>query len=208
MVANILPAYCPPPPTLGMGSICQNSTFSEHGHAEYQIKSNHQMQQHGSKLFACRPLPDPVFWGQKVKIKNFQNMVMLHIRLKRITNAATDPTHLQTLRYKSSKCNFFRTLSYCISNSREPQMQQLGSKYLTRRPTPTHLTLGAKRSKLIFFRMVMLHNKVKGWSIEHHANTYSLLTHTLNLWVGLKGKINLIVVKLHIKLREKKYGLT
>ena len=28
----------------------------------------------------------------------------------------------------------------------------------------------------------------KEWSIEHHASTTSVLTHTLNLWVGLKGK--------------------
>ena len=27
----------------------------------------------------------------------------------------------------------------------------------------------------------------KEWSIEHHASTYSVLTHTLNLRVGLKG---------------------
>ena len=56
MVANILPAD-PPPPTLGMGSIGQNSAFSEHGHVAYQIKWNHEMQQHGSKYFARRPPP-------------------------------------------------------------------------------------------------------------------------------------------------------
>ena len=54
-----------PPLTLGMGSIGQLSTFSEHGHAAYQIKinRNHLMQQHGSKYFAHRTtiplLPDP-----------------------------------------------------------------------------------------------------------------------------------------------------
>ena len=37
MVANILPAYPPPPPpALGMGSVGQNSTFSEYGHVAYQ----------------------------------------------------------------------------------------------------------------------------------------------------------------------------
>ena len=30
------------PLTLGMGSIGQNSTFSEHGHVAYQIKGNHE----------------------------------------------------------------------------------------------------------------------------------------------------------------------
>ena len=49
MVANILPTYPPTPPpppphpTLGMKSIGQNSTFSEHGHVAYQIKWNHEM---------------------------------------------------------------------------------------------------------------------------------------------------------------------
>ena len=53
--SNILPADTPPP--LGMGPIGQNSTFSEHGHVTYQFKGNHEMQQHGSKYFARRPLP-------------------------------------------------------------------------------------------------------------------------------------------------------
>ena len=51
------------------------------------------MQQHGSKYFAHRPptppKPWPLGWGQKVKIQLFQNMVMLHIELKGITNEAT-----------------------------------------------------------------------------------------------------------------------
>ena len=57
MVANSLPAD-PHPPALGIWSKGQNSTFSEHDHVAYQIKDNHQMQQHGSKYFARRPLPD------------------------------------------------------------------------------------------------------------------------------------------------------
>ena len=47
------------------------------------------MQQHGSKYFTCRPLPRSLGWGQKVKIQLFQNMVMLHIKLNGIMNAAT-----------------------------------------------------------------------------------------------------------------------
>ena len=51
------------------------------------------MQQHGSNYFACRPpSPSPHLLaqglGQKVKIQLFQNMVMLHIKLKGMTNAA------------------------------------------------------------------------------------------------------------------------
>ena len=37
-------------------------------------------------------------------------------------------------------------------------------------------------------KVVMLYIKLKGWSRELHVSTYSVLTHTLNLWVGLKGK--------------------
>ena len=36
------PPSTTPLPTSGMGTIGQNSTFSEHGHVEYQIKGNHQ----------------------------------------------------------------------------------------------------------------------------------------------------------------------
>ena len=89
MVANILPVD--PLRTLRMGSIGNNSTILEHDHVAYLIKGNHEMQHHRSKYFACRPLPDPCpcFWGQNVKIKLFQNMVMLNIKLKRIINTAT-----------------------------------------------------------------------------------------------------------------------
>ena len=45
-----------PHPTLGMGSVGQNSTFSEHGHVAYQIKENHKC----SIMDARRPLPHPI----------------------------------------------------------------------------------------------------------------------------------------------------
>ena len=49
------------------------------------------MQQNGSKYFARRhppPPPRPWGWDQKVKIQLFQNMVMLHIKLKGVMNTA------------------------------------------------------------------------------------------------------------------------
>ena len=54
-------------------------------------KGTHEMQQHGSKYFACRPPPPyPKGWGPKVKNSFFfQNMVLLDIKLKGITNAAS-----------------------------------------------------------------------------------------------------------------------
>ena len=54
----ILPADPPPPPppaNLGMGSVGQTSTFSEHGHVAYQIKENHEC----STMVARRPPPPP-----------------------------------------------------------------------------------------------------------------------------------------------------
>ena len=35
--------------------IGQKSTFSEHGNVAYQIKWNHEMQQHGSKYLSADP---------------------------------------------------------------------------------------------------------------------------------------------------------
>ena len=87
MVANSLVSK-PPPRTLGIGSIGRNSTFSDIGHVIFQIKWNHEMQQHGSKYFARRALPyDP--GGQKVKMQLFSKHGHVHIKLKGITNAAT-----------------------------------------------------------------------------------------------------------------------
>ena len=80
-------------PTLGMRSVGQTSTFSEHGHVAYQNLRESRMQQRGSNYFARRPpippTPRPCRWDQYVKNLFFQYMAMLHIKLKRITNAAT-----------------------------------------------------------------------------------------------------------------------
>ena len=64
-----------------------------------------------------------------------------------------------------------------------------GSKYSAHRSNPPpHLT-GSNGQNSTFFRTwsCCTTNK-RAWSIQHYASTYSLLTHTLNLWVGLKGK--------------------
>ena len=92
MVADILPGdpHSPTPPA-GIGSIGQISTFSEHGQVAFQIKWNHEMQQHSSTYVDHRPPTSPYNprgWDQKVKIHLLQNMVMMHIKLKGITNAA------------------------------------------------------------------------------------------------------------------------
>ena len=66
------PPSPPPPATLGVKG--QNSTFSDYGHVAYQTNRNHDMQQHGSKLFALKPSPLPYYpsgWGHLVKNQLF-----------------------------------------------------------------------------------------------------------------------------------------
>ena len=66
--------------TQGMGPIGQNLPFSEYGHIEYQFKCS------SKAVNICpempTPSPPPWVWGQLVKIQLFQNMVMLHIKIK------------------------------------------------------------------------------------------------------------------------------
>ena len=83
------------------------------------------------------------------------------------------------------KIKKIRIWSCDISNERESLMQQLDSKLIFC-PQYPHPTRGVKMSKFNFFRArscCITH--LMEWSIEHHAITYFLLTHTLNLWIGL-----------------------
>ena len=63
-----------------MGSNGQNATISEHGHVTYHKCSN---------IVANIMPADPPSPRQKIKIQLFQNNIMLHIKLKGNTNAAT-----------------------------------------------------------------------------------------------------------------------
>ena len=47
----------PPSPTMRMGSVGQNSTFSEHGHVAYQIKENHTCSNMAANIFPSRQCP-------------------------------------------------------------------------------------------------------------------------------------------------------
>ena len=76
----------------------QSSTYSEYVHVANQIKRNDPCINMVANILLIDPLPGPWGGGQKVKIQPFQNMVMLHINLKGITNAAACkhifyPTH-------------------------------------------------------------------------------------------------------------------
>ena len=66
---------------------------------------------------------------------------------------------------------------------------------------------GVKNSNIFFLKVVMLHIKLKG--IEHDASTYTVLTHIIDPWVGVKGlniQVSFLkVVMLHIKLMGMKH---
>ena len=87
MVANILTATPPPPPQLrscGWGQQVKSQLFQNmvmlHNN---EIKGTHEMQQHGSKYFACRPpLPYPRGCGPKVKNSFFSEYGLVGYQIK------------------------------------------------------------------------------------------------------------------------------
>ena len=59
MVANILPADLPHPQTLGIRSVGQNSTFSEHVNVAYQINENQECSHMVGNILTADPPPPP-----------------------------------------------------------------------------------------------------------------------------------------------------
>ena len=55
----------------------------------YEIKRNHECSEMVANILPAHPPSSPLGLGQIVKIQLFQNMVVVHIKLKGITNAAT-----------------------------------------------------------------------------------------------------------------------
>ena len=129
---NMVRIFCPqttlpPTSTLRIGSIDQKSSFTEHGHVTYQIDWYHECSNMVANSLPADPtkppIPDPGDGVKNSKFNFFQNMFLLHIKLKGITDTAT-----------------------------WSRIHQHGSKYLARRPpppTPDHLGV-FNRSKLIF----------------------------------------------------------
>ena len=64
-------------------------------------------------------------------------------------------------------------------------MQQHGSKYLTRRPPPPPDPGGG--AKIFRTWSYCISNLIES-RIQHHASTYSVLTHTLDPWGRVKGQ--------------------
>ena len=89
MVANILPIDTLPP-TLGVGSKGQNSTFSEHDHVVYQIIKLKGMLNAGTckHIFCPYTLSRSLGWGQRSK-DIFLKIVILHFKLMGMEQIAT-----------------------------------------------------------------------------------------------------------------------
>ena len=122
MVANILPAD--PSLTLGMGLIGQNSILTEHGHVAYQIKGNHQMQQHSSKFIACRPLSDLGDGVNRSKFNFFRLTVIVMLQNHECSIMVANflpidpppPPPPKPLTRSIGQDSIFFTQSCCISN--------------------------------------------------------------------------------------------
>ena len=104
--------------------------------------------QHGSKYYARRPPPhDP--GGQKVKIQLFQNMVILHIKLKAIMNgkyfarSPSPPPHPRVKRFNLTFAEHDH-VAYQIKGNRE--CRNMVANILPAAPSPH------RRSKFNFFR--------------------------------------------------------
>ena len=130
---------------------------------------------------------------------------MLHIQLKGMTNTVTCkhifiPNSPSTPGMGSNVKFFFLKVVMLhinlIGTEHRASTMQHGSKYhIFCSYTPLDTWDGVKRSIVFCCKS----NK-REWNLEHHAITYSVLTHTLNLRVCFKSKkIILNVVMLQIK---------
>ena len=135
----------------------QNETFSEHGHAAYQIKGNHRHSnmQHGSKYYARRP-PTPTLG---VKIQLFQNMVILHIKLKACLHPPSPYSWV-----KRSNLTFAEHdhVAYQIKGNHE--CSNMVANILPAAPSPF------RRSKFNFFRTWSCCTSKESWMQQHGSN--------------------------------------
>ena len=155
-------------------------------------------------------LPDPFGWGQKVKIQLFQNMVMLHIKLKGVTNAATckyifcPNTHPSSLGWGQRSKKILKVVMLHI--------KLIGMEH---RAPCKHISCpkGGSKDQNKKNLKVRCHDayqiKVNGVKSTMQAHILSLHTPS-TCGVGSKGKILffLNVVLLHIMLKGKKYRPT
>ena len=139
VVANVLPDPHPIPPDPGVEVKRSKFHFSEHGDVTYQIKGNHECSNMVTNILQADPHPDP---GDGVNGNGqlFQNMVMLHIKLKGMANSATCKHISCICTHPGLGSNGYKHfsesshISYQINGNRTSRMQQYGSKYFAHRP--------------------------------------------------------------------------
>ena len=123
------------PKTLWMGSVGQNLTFSEHGYVTYQIKENQECTNMVANILPADPLPPPPPPDPRDGVR---------IKLKRITNAATNKSRVEptiffiekiSFSFKFFSCHFYEQsfIKTVRGHKRESRMQQHGCKYFARR---------------------------------------------------------------------------
>ena len=93
------------------------------------------MQQHNREYFASRPPLPANTGGLSVKIQLFQNINILHIKFKYITNAAKPTQPLGSIG-QNSTCSEHGPVAYQIKE--ESQIQQHGRKYFASRLPPAN----------------------------------------------------------------------
>ena len=106
MVAYTLPTdpLLPPPDPRDGVKMMSKLTSSKHGHVAYQLKWNHKCSHMVANISPRRP---PRALGyQKVKIKLFQNIVMLHIKGNREYSNMVANTDRGTIYKKNIKPDF------------------------------------------------------------------------------------------------------
>ena len=159
MIANILPAD-PLPPTLGMGSVGQNSTSSEHGRVAYQIKENQECRNIVANILPAEPpSPQTLGMGSVGQNSTFSEHGRVTYPIKKnkecrtmvANNLPADTTPLTLGMGSVGQISTFLGyghVAYQIKENHE------SSKMVASRPDPTHPDPGdgASRSKFNFFR--------------------------------------------------------
>ena len=122
----------------------------------------------------------PWGWRQNFKIQLFQNMVMLHIKLKGMTKIAT--------------CKHI----FCPYIHPRPLRWDQRSKHFFLKVVKLHIKITGMEQRAPCDHIFCPNTHPR---MQHYASTHSVLTCTLDPWGGVKDQTFFLkVVKLHIKL--------
>ena len=114
--SNMVPNICSRrTPTLTLESNGHYTAFSEPCNVAYQIKGNHECSNMVANILHADPFTDPWDGVNRSKVLLFQNMVMLHIKVKGIKTFSCKPPPQPPDAGLGSKFHFIRTWTCCIS---------------------------------------------------------------------------------------------